>query len=413
MSSTAAERTMSADTSINPRVVLRRLVRFGPSFDTYFLVGRQGGFGAFLVNSPTVTTHSPILRTKIRKAGAWVGVEGTNLKMKRVDLPDDSPEAFAVILSILHGRAMPTRVGVRLLLGVLQTADKYQLMHLLKPWRDYWRTLVNSRWDPRLLPCAYYMGDIDGFLLEIRFLTMNSQICKEHNLEVFKDHVDFEHHPHLEDLKAIMPDELGAVLDDACHFRSVLINRVAGLAAEARRHLVSPANSIAIDFNGDPWPDPCPDCHHAELSSLTTILEADLHLWDCLYYEHTLIDYGHAEFRQLWSKTFEQYVAALGRFPMGEEACRCSALARLSRKINILVVMLECVDFSQDLGHLRQAFEEKRRVLEHMPQAVPPVEDTVAEALGEIDSAYSEPDLLGSSGEDGVELGIPSWPEAA
>ncbi len=63
-----------------------------------------------------------------------------------VDLPEDNPESLGVLLAILHGTFcdVPGAVSLDFLCGILVVADKYDLIHLVRPFVDRWVGAVKS-----------------------------------------------------------------------------------------------------------------------------------------------------------------------------------------------------------------------------------------------------------------------------
>jgi hypothetical protein len=73
-----------------------------------------------------------------------------------VDLPDDNPETLRLLLDIIHGAFanVPAALSLDLLCGVLVVADKYDLIHLLRPYANAWAEVVKAKSLP-----GSYQGD--------------------------------------------------------------------------------------------------------------------------------------------------------------------------------------------------------------------------------------------------------------
>lgn len=66
--------------------------------------------------------------------GSWIDAKPAEGDWT-VDFPEDNPESFNVLLAILHGKflAVPSVVSLDCLCAILVLADKYDLIHLLRP----------------------------------------------------------------------------------------------------------------------------------------------------------------------------------------------------------------------------------------------------------------------------------------
>ncbi|KAB5562997.1 hypothetical protein GE09DRAFT_1274820 [Coniochaeta sp. 2T2.1] len=136
----------------NPMIVCSRaMARASPVFKRML-------FGGFKESKPT---H-----------GDWV-----------VPLPDEGPDGFAIILSIIHGNISDVpkdmmfnrtrRVASRILYEVAVAADKYGLVPLLSPWANRWLgdtckwyhryrgRDTRSGWDTWTITTAWAFGDDD------------------------------------------------------------------------------------------------------------------------------------------------------------------------------------------------------------------------------------------------------------
>lgn len=64
-----------------------------------------------------------------------------------VELPDDDPDALAVFCHVMHGsfEKVPSStevIDLELLYQITILSDKYDLLHLLRPWAWQWRVLL-------------------------------------------------------------------------------------------------------------------------------------------------------------------------------------------------------------------------------------------------------------------------------
>jgi hypothetical protein len=96
-----------------------------------------------------------------------------------VRLPEEEPDAFAIILNVVHGRTdrVPrdftdggkdsNNRGATLLYNVARIADKYVMISLLRPWTDQWLEPFRphrpenrgNRWSGELATAAWLLGD--------------------------------------------------------------------------------------------------------------------------------------------------------------------------------------------------------------------------------------------------------------
>ncbi|OIW22433.1 hypothetical protein CONLIGDRAFT_223343 [Coniochaeta ligniaria NRRL 30616] len=105
-----------------------------------------------------------------------------------VRLPEDDPEALAMLLNAVHGtvETIPKELPEELLYGVTVLTDKYDMAKTLRPWAQIdlrtFRTGGSSDFDTmwhqdndsflRAIWIARELGDQGGFEARLRFLAM-------------------------------------------------------------------------------------------------------------------------------------------------------------------------------------------------------------------------------------------------
>jgi hypothetical protein len=70
-----------------------------------------------------------------------------------VDFPDDDPDAFLIILYIIHGstRQVPRRVSLNLLTELAAIVGKYQMLEVVELWAETWI----HNWKQKAMPRTY------------------------------------------------------------------------------------------------------------------------------------------------------------------------------------------------------------------------------------------------------------------
>ena len=100
---------------------------------------------------------------------------------KRVVLPDDDPDAFLVLLAIIHGRnrRVPRRVSKSQLIEIAILVDKYELHEVCELFTDMWfADVYGVHWDNPPLPTewiylSYVFGKADEFKQATRLAILN------------------------------------------------------------------------------------------------------------------------------------------------------------------------------------------------------------------------------------------------
>ncbi|KAI0199749.1 hypothetical protein F4808DRAFT_461404 [Astrocystis sublimbata] len=124
-----------------------------------------------------------------------------------VDLPDDNPKPWGIILNIIHGRfdAVPSAncpFDVEQLYQLSVITDKYDLTVILRPWARFWISPARHRYTSsqeieavniapdaeRLLWIVRELGDIDVYQMAARHLIYHSYVDGDGNL--LKSEVD-------------------------------------------------------------------------------------------------------------------------------------------------------------------------------------------------------------------------------
>jgi hypothetical protein len=151
---------------------MSKMVIFEEFADLRLEVGEHST--CYMVCSKAMARSSPAFRGMLyggfieskRTAGDWV-----------VRLPDEDPEAFAIILNIVHGRSDKVPMNLKdhksdagcpatLLYHLATIADKYCLLQLLRPWvnpwLNPWRTdgeWAGDGWAGEIVTAAWIFGD--------------------------------------------------------------------------------------------------------------------------------------------------------------------------------------------------------------------------------------------------------------
>lgn len=203
MSSASAASTASPAT----RTAHPALLVFDPDGDLQFEVGDETRKVSCDVDSKTVARASPVFErmlfggfaeSKPSTGDAWV-----------VRLPEDDINAMAILFDIIHGRAhkvpkllpkslaelagpsahcdFDDAVETDVLYLVVVAADKYDIIHLLRPWAKYWleRIKGKKRWDRKrwenswcaeLLWAAWMLGDRGLLFSQLNKVVLSAKV---------------------------------------------------------------------------------------------------------------------------------------------------------------------------------------------------------------------------------------------
>lgn len=108
-----------------------------------------------------------------------------------VDLPEDDPSSFDAILAIVHAKfdEVPTRPPIAQLYHLLITTNKYDMLHVIKPWAHTWvKSCGLCRPAPEKSGCldrlmriyiGWELGCQEAVAIGIRDFVFNLAVCKD------------------------------------------------------------------------------------------------------------------------------------------------------------------------------------------------------------------------------------------
>lgn len=145
---------------------------FDDDGDLKLEVGQRASKQTFVVCSKALSRASKPFKTMLY--GPYAESKPTSQTINpewTVTLPDDNPDALAVLLNIVHGifEKVPATVDRGQLFRITVLTDKYDMTHILRPWTRQWmqpflERPVGKKGDEYLLWIAYVLGDGDLFL---------------------------------------------------------------------------------------------------------------------------------------------------------------------------------------------------------------------------------------------------------
>jgi hypothetical protein len=160
---------------------------------------------AFKVCSRALSRNSDFFRCLL--TGPWL--EATQKDPVtgewRVQLPDDEPEPMAIFLAIVHSKfdEVPVELAHGLLYQVTETANKFDMAHLLRPWVPRWisryeksaRHVMDEKID-KTLYFTWELGSVKPFTMALYFISSGS--CLNEDGRVVEHHDErlvgeFEH----------------------------------------------------------------------------------------------------------------------------------------------------------------------------------------------------------------------------
>jgi hypothetical protein len=99
-----------------------------------------------LVSSKHMKLASPVFKAMLREDYFKEGLELGSTGTAEISLPDDDPDAFAILLNIIHGRTrqVPRDMDLDLLSRISTLVDKYQLHEVVEIMSDRWIALLES-----------------------------------------------------------------------------------------------------------------------------------------------------------------------------------------------------------------------------------------------------------------------------
>jgi hypothetical protein len=97
----------------------------------------------FRACSATMRRASPVWKTML--FGPWQEAKPAHGDWT-VDLPEDKPYPFKVLLAIVHGnfQVVPESPSFEQLHDILVLTDKYDMIRVIRPWVGAWRTVVKD-----------------------------------------------------------------------------------------------------------------------------------------------------------------------------------------------------------------------------------------------------------------------------
>ncbi|KAI8307384.1 hypothetical protein K4K61_003578 [Colletotrichum sp. SAR11_59] len=120
----------------------------------------------FLVCSKTLARSSPVLKKMLYGGFA----ESLSAQEKKedwvVDLPDDEPSSFKLLLHIMHSNfsQVPHEISLESLFQLVVVLDKYDSIALIRPWASSWlRDIKDSTEYPMALHIAWELGLENAF----------------------------------------------------------------------------------------------------------------------------------------------------------------------------------------------------------------------------------------------------------
>ncbi|KAJ8067205.1 hypothetical protein OCU04_004570 [Sclerotinia nivalis] len=93
-----------------------------------------------LVSSKHMSLASPVFKAMLQGNNFKEGRELASTGKVEISLPDDDPDAFAILMCIIHGRtrSVPREIDLDLLSRISTLVDKYQLHEVVEIMSDRW-----------------------------------------------------------------------------------------------------------------------------------------------------------------------------------------------------------------------------------------------------------------------------------
>ncbi|KAK4033621.1 hypothetical protein C8A01DRAFT_19460 [Parachaetomium inaequale] len=132
----------------------------------------------FKVCSATMRRASPVWKNML--FGPWKEAKPAQGDWV-VDLPEDKPSTIETILSIIHGlfASVPKSVSLPVLNDILIYADKYDLIHIVRPWAGTWVEAVkNPKPNSTPAPIPAYYGSPFSPAAPISELSGNDHVMR-------------------------------------------------------------------------------------------------------------------------------------------------------------------------------------------------------------------------------------------
>lgn len=138
-----------------------------PNGDLVLIVGSDGPYNgvdgvvgvgvvaSFRIHSGNLCRASSVFRAML--TGSFREARRrTDSEQWTVELPDDDPTAFGLLLMIIHSHfdKVPSAIDIQALYDITILTDKYDMTAILRPWASTWLLSINrEREDPRGLTC--------------------------------------------------------------------------------------------------------------------------------------------------------------------------------------------------------------------------------------------------------------------
>lgn len=149
------------DSSVSTPAASSPTIKFDPAGDLYLIVGKSPP-QEMLVESRTLCRSSVVFQKMLSNRFAEAKPDKGRWEVK---LPDDNPDAFAILMDMMHGVYDRTTVdlGLSQIFGVCVLTNKYDMAQILRPmafrWLDRYIPKTTSLFtlDYAKIPCATEM----------------------------------------------------------------------------------------------------------------------------------------------------------------------------------------------------------------------------------------------------------------
>ncbi|KAJ4397602.1 hypothetical protein N0V93_001835 [Gnomoniopsis smithogilvyi] len=163
---------------------------FDDDGDLKLEVGQRASKQTFVVCSKALSRASKPFKTMLYGPYAESKpVSQTTSPEWTVALPDDNPDALAVLLNIVHGifDKVPATLDRGQLFRICVLTDKYDMTHILRPWARQWmepflQRSIGKKGDEYLLWIAYVLGEQDLFLKVQKYIYNGFTLDKHGNM---------------------------------------------------------------------------------------------------------------------------------------------------------------------------------------------------------------------------------------
>ena len=143
-----------------------------------------------LVSSRHLMLSSPVFKAMLQHSNFAEGKELQDSKKVTIPLPEDDPDAFAIILDIVHGRnrKVPKEVNLDLMGKLAVLVDKYQMLEVVEMFSDIWidglRVNLPKNFTADAVP---WLGIAWVFKKEVEFRHLTSIIEQEGDSKLGKE----------------------------------------------------------------------------------------------------------------------------------------------------------------------------------------------------------------------------------